>query len=68
MDGLSYQNPLVPRRLVEVIDRTFRIYRENFIAFIALVALVTVPVTLVTLAVLLLQRQPLKRQHYAGQT
>ena len=51
MDGLGYSNPMVPRRVVEILDRTFRIYRENFIAFVALVAVVLVPVTLVNLAV-----------------
>lgn len=51
MEGLQYSNPLVPRRVVEIIDRAFQIYRENFVAFVALVAVVLVPITLVDLAV-----------------
>jgi hypothetical protein len=51
MEGLQYSNPLVPRRVVEIIDRAFQIYRENFIAFVALAAVVLVPITLVDLAV-----------------
>ncbi len=47
----SSANPLASRRLVEILDRTFRIYRENFVAFVALTAVVLVPVTLVGLAV-----------------
>lgn len=38
--------PLSPSRVVDVIDRTFRIYRNNFVIFITLVALVTVPMAL----------------------
>jgi hypothetical protein len=38
---------LSPGRVVDVIDRTFRIYRDNFVAFISLVAIVTVPATLI---------------------
>lgn len=50
MDGLSYQNPLRPRRLVEVLDSTFRMYRRNFLTFIGVAAIVTVSVTLLELA------------------
>ena len=50
MEGFG-DNPLVARRVVEIIDRTFRIYRDNFVTFVSLAALVIVPVTLVTLFV-----------------
>ncbi|MBC7870492.1 MAG: hypothetical protein H7Y09_06605 [Chitinophagaceae bacterium] len=39
---------LIPHRVVEIIDRTFRIYRDNFITFIGLAAVVLVPLTLLT--------------------
>lgn len=39
---------LRPRRVVEVLDQTFRIYRENFVGFFGLVAVVTTPITLLT--------------------
>ncbi len=50
MDGLGSRDVLMPRRLVEIIDRTFRIYRENFVMFVFVVALVTIPITLLGLA------------------
>ncbi len=37
---------LIPHRVVEIIDRTFRIYRDNFITFVGLAAVVLVPLTL----------------------
>lgn len=40
---------LAPYRIVEVIDRAFRIYRDNFVTFIALVAVVIAPITLMGL-------------------
>jgi hypothetical protein len=36
---------------LELLDRTFRIYRENFLALIGLVAFVTIPLTVVDLIV-----------------
>jgi hypothetical protein len=41
--------PLAPATLVELLDRTFKIYRENFMSFVGLVAAVTIPVSLITL-------------------
>lgn len=43
--------PLAPRRVVEVIDRAFRIYRDNFITLIGLVAVIIVPLTLINQAI-----------------
>ncbi len=34
---------------LELLDRTFRLYRENFLTIIGLVAIVTVPITVITL-------------------
>jgi len=39
------KQPLQPSTVLELIDRTFRIYRENFLTFLVPVALVTVPIT-----------------------
>lgn len=41
--------PIAASRVIDIIDRTFRVYRENFVAFVALVALVSVPITLLDL-------------------
>lgn len=41
-------SPLVPRRVIEILDRTFRIYRANFIGFIAIAATFMIPLTIVT--------------------
>lgn len=46
MDHLNYINSLTARRMVEVLDRTFRMYREHFILFVMIVACVTVPLTI----------------------
>jgi hypothetical protein len=44
------QSPSVPTlTVVEILDRAFRIYRDNFLAFVGLVAIVTVPLTLISL-------------------
>lgn len=43
-------NPLRPQTMLELLDRAFNIYRENFVAFFGLVAAVTIPVTIVNLA------------------
>ncbi len=40
-------NALEPMTVIQVIDRTFRIYRDHFIAFIGMVAIITVPLTLI---------------------
>jgi hypothetical protein len=50
MEGFG-DNPLVARRVVEIIDRTFRIYRDNFVTFVSLAALVMVPITLIVMFV-----------------
>ena len=34
---------------LELLDRTFRIYRENFLTIVGLVAVVTIPITILTL-------------------
>jgi hypothetical protein len=43
---ITNRRPLVPSTVVELLDRTFRIYRDNFLGFIGLVAAVTIPLTL----------------------
>ena len=43
-ESLAVRN-LIPRRVVEVMDQSFRIYRDNFVTFIGLVAVVIVPLT-----------------------
>jgi hypothetical protein len=40
---------LRPQTLLEIIDKTFRVYRENFMVFAGLVAVVLLPVTVITL-------------------
>jgi hypothetical protein len=40
-------NSLRPYTLLEILDRTFRIYRDNFATFVGLVAVVTIPLTVV---------------------
>lgn len=42
---------LAPSRVVEIVDRTFRIYRNNFLAFAGLVALVILPLSLLATAI-----------------
>jgi hypothetical protein len=42
---------LAPSSVMDIVDRTFRIYRSNFISFVGLVALVIVPLTLINIAV-----------------
>ena len=34
---------------LELLDRTFRLYRENFVTIVGLVAIVTIPITIITL-------------------
>ncbi|MFN8376915.1 MAG: hypothetical protein U0694_29080 [Anaerolineae bacterium] len=46
---MEQQNPLHPYTALELLDRTFRIYRDNFMSFLVPVALVTVPVTILNL-------------------
>ncbi|MGA8203622.1 MAG: hypothetical protein WB812_03830 [Woeseiaceae bacterium] len=44
------QNPTDQNMTVlQILDRAFRIYRENFLQFVGLTAIVTVPLTLITL-------------------
>jgi hypothetical protein len=40
---------LAPATVIELLDRTFKIYRENFTSFVGLVAAVTIPVSIITL-------------------
>ncbi len=44
---MESQNPLRPYTALELVDRTFRIYRNSFMTFLVPVALVTVPVTII---------------------
>lgn len=44
--------------VLEILDRTFRIYRENFVSLISLVAVVTIPLTIINL-IISLQTNPL---------
>src|SRR6185369_14048217 len=34
---------------LELLDRTFRLYRENFLTIVGLVAIVTIPITIISL-------------------
>jgi hypothetical protein len=69
MDGLSYQNSLRPRQLVDVLDATFRIYRRNFLTFIGVAAIVTVSATLLERATQTEQPAPeYPFGYYEGQT
>lgn len=43
--------PLAASRVIDIIDRTFRLYRDKFVSFVALVALISVPITLLELVV-----------------
>lgn len=45
---ITNRRPLAPSTILELLDRTFRIYRDNFLAFIGLVAAVTIPITLLS--------------------
>ncbi len=42
-------SPLRPFTVPQLLDRTFRIYRDNFLPFFALVAVVVIPLTIVQL-------------------
>jgi hypothetical protein len=42
-------NPLQPHTILEILDHTFRIYRENFLTFLVPIALVTIPITVINL-------------------
>jgi hypothetical protein len=52
---ISMESPsfpvLAPSRVMDIVDRTFRIYRNNFLAFAGLVALVILPLTLLATAI-----------------
>lgn len=41
--------PRMSFTFLELLDRTFRIYRENFLTFVGLAALVTIPLTVINL-------------------
>lgn len=43
------KRPVMSFTFLELLDRTFRIYRENFVTFIGLTALVTIPLTIIQL-------------------
>jgi hypothetical protein len=45
----TLSNSLRPRTVLEILDRTFRIYRENFWRYAVLVAIVTVPLSIINL-------------------
>ncbi|MEO8611372.1 MAG: hypothetical protein ABI690_25975 [Chloroflexota bacterium] len=47
---------------LELLDRTFRIYRENFLTIVGLVALVTVPITILELILNSATTRPLNSQ------
>ena len=42
---------LAPSRVVEIVDRTFRIYRNHFLAFAGLVAVVILPLSLLATSI-----------------
>lgn len=44
---------------LELLDRTFRLYRENFLTIIGLVALVTVPITIISYILNPIDAQPI---------
>jgi hypothetical protein len=37
-----------PRRIIDVLDHTFRVYRENFVVFVGMVAVVNIPVSILS--------------------
>ncbi|HEX2905477.1 MAG TPA: hypothetical protein VHO69_01350 [Phototrophicaceae bacterium] len=41
------RRPILTFTFLELLDRTFRIYRENFLTFVGLTALVTIPITVI---------------------
>jgi hypothetical protein len=43
------RKPLEARTMLELLDRTFRIYRDSFVTFITATALVTVPVSVISI-------------------
>src|SRR5688500_9801580 len=45
----TLSNSLRPLTVLEILDRTFRIYRENFWSYAVLVAIVTVPLSIINL-------------------
>jgi len=51
MDSAVISTRLIPARTVEVIDRAFRVYRENFITFAGTSALVSVPLTMIRIGI-----------------
>jgi hypothetical protein len=50
---MSASRPTMTFTFLELLDRTFRIYRENFATLIGLVALVTIPLSIINLVLTL---------------
>ena len=50
---MAASKPTMSFTFLELLDRTFRIYRENFWTFIGLVALVTIPLSIINLIITL---------------
>jgi hypothetical protein len=50
MEGIGAP-ALAPSRVVEIVDRTFRIYRNHFLAFAGLVAVVVLPLSLLATSI-----------------
>lgn len=53
MDTTTAGRPAMSFTFLELLDRTFRIYRENFLTLVGLVALVTIPLAVINLIVTL---------------
>ncbi|HEX3051578.1 MAG TPA: hypothetical protein VHP83_13035, partial [Aggregatilineaceae bacterium] len=51
MDPAVVSTRLMPARAVEIIDRAFRVYRENFVTFAGISALISVPLTVIRIGV-----------------
>lgn len=52
MDAVQQQQPLKALSLAEILDRTFRIYRGNFLVCVGLTAVVSVPITIINIIIL----------------
>ncbi len=59
-------SPLQPASVPQLLDRTFRIYRENFLPFFGLVAVVTIPLTIFELVSQLWMNSQLARGAFGG--
>lgn len=58
---------LKPRTFTEILDASFRLYRENFIPFVGILSIVYVPVTLVLIALIATVFQPILEMQAAGE-